>query len=129
MLEFFGSLTLWHYLAGYLILAVAVIVLTVTGQVLGALSRPPSPKGHFDVNVKWNKVSTFFILSSFLILPFVIVFDGSGIRDVDKRLQSTHTLIFLYGTMAFIWIVKMQIQINRMSQRLNDIEKPDDESR
>ena len=129
MPEFFESLTLWHCLVGYLILAVTVIVITLIGQVLGALSRPPSPKGHFDVNVKWNKLSTFFVLSSFLVLPVVIAFDGSSLRDLDDRFQSTHTLIFLYGAIAFIWIVKMQIQINRLSQKLSDAESHEDESR
>lgn len=129
MPEFFESLTLWHYLVGYLILAVAMILLTMCVQVLGAIGRPPSPNGHLDVNVKWNKLSTFFVLSSFLILPVVIAFDGSSFRDVDDRFQSTHTLIFLYGAIAFIWIVKMQIQINRLSQKLGDAESHENESR
>lgn len=102
---------MWYFFAWYAGIAAFYFFTTVAVQLIRSLSKPPVD-GHLQPKVQIGKISYCFILSAIFVLPYVYVcFDGYSGHE------SSMELLAWYLAIAFLWILKLQLQLNRLSKK------------
>ena len=115
-------MTGWHLIAGYLLIGVMYLIGSFVAQVVGSLSRPPL-EGHLDVRFKLRRLERWFVSSAILLVPIAITYAGHASHYYDNRLdrlERTNTMLIMYVIIALAWIIKLQLQINKISDQNND---------
>jgi len=110
------SMTGWHLIAGYSLIGVVYFVVTIAGQLIGSLSRPPI-EGHLDVNIRFGRLGRWFVISAMLVAPFAIAYAGEWSNDYRAKLERTNNVLSMYMGIALFWIIKLQLQISKIINR------------
>ena len=112
-------MTGWHLIAGYSLIGVLYLIGSFTAQIVGSLSRPPLD-GHLDIRFKLRRFEQWFVSSAILLVPIAIANALHASRYYENRLERTNTMLIMYVIIALAWIIKLQLQINKISDQNND---------
>lgn len=102
--------------AGYALVGVGYIFWSFAVQSIGAMNRPPVD-GHLDINIKFRRLEWWYVLSIILVIPFAIVYSGEPSRDYIDQLNRANYVLSLFVVLALVWIVKLQLQLNKLTNR------------
>lgn len=112
------QMTVWHFFAGYSLAGVGYLILASLGKSIAAFVRPPSADGYLDVKLRFGTLSRWFIVSAVLISPVVVAYAGDLSADYRDALQRSNTMLLMYVAIAMVWIVKLQLQLNTLCDRI-----------
>lgn len=101
---------MWYFFAWYAGIAALYFFTTVAVQLIQSLSKPPVD-GHLQPKVYIGQLGYCFIMSAIFVLPYLYVYYGR-----NSHYEPSIELLAWYLVIAFLWILKLQLQLNRLSK-------------
>lgn len=97
-------------------IGVIYLIGSIAAQGVGSLSRPPI-EGHLDIKFKLGRFGRWFVASAILVAPIAIAYAGKSSTYYADRLERTNSMLIMYVVIALVWIIKLQLQVNKIINR------------
>lgn len=98
-------MALWLFLASYSLVGIGYWMVTMGIRIAGAFGRPATNEGHLDVKIHCGGLGGWFVVSALFVVPAVVAY------------ERPQTLGLLYSAMAIVWLIRLQVQVNRLHDR------------